>query len=85
MTDDPAGPARDGDDGTATGASREASSGTTGWQKALWTIGVLVLLAVGVLLIAGDHGPARHAPDNDPQQDADLESPDGHDPSQFDH
>ena len=82
IPNDPNGRNRNAD---ATDASGEASDGTAGWQKAMWIVGVLVLLAVGVLLATGDHGPARHAPDNTPQQDADIESRDDHDPSQFDH
>jgi hypothetical protein len=86
MTNGTSGPHRDGDEDSApTDASSEASTGTAGWQKAMWIFGVLVLIAVGVLLVTGDHGPARHTPESAPLQDADSDSPDGHDRSPFDH
>ncbi len=65
--------------------SREPSPGRPGWQKAIWILGILVLIGLAILLATGEHGPGRHAPEADPQQDEDAGGPEGHDPSQWNH
>lgn len=78
-------------DETGSGTPREPSPGAAGWQKVLWILGTVVLVGLAILLIAGDHGPGRHAPGGVQQQqeqpvpDADAGETVGHDPSRFDH
>lgn len=54
------------------GGSDPRPSRSARWQKVLGVIGVVVAVLVVVLLVTGDHGPGRHAPD-----DAHVEPIDG--------
>jgi hypothetical protein len=73
-----------GDD-TGVGPARGAPTGLARWQKAMAIIGLLVVLALGILLLGGDHGPGRHAPDGSLGQQTVVEGGGGHDPSQWGH
>lgn len=83
-------PARNVGTGGDTGVEpgRGSTTGLARWQKVVGIIGLVVVLALGVLMFgtgSGGHGPARHAPDERQGQQIDVEDDGGHDPSQGGH
>jgi hypothetical protein len=72
-------------DNDAPGDGRGPAGGLAGWQKVVGLVGLAVVGALVILLLAGDHGPGRHAPGGDQQQPADVEGGAGHDPARSNH
>lgn len=51
------------DDDAGAGRNQEATTGAPRWVKVFGVIAaVLVLLAVAMMFLAGEHGPGRHTP-----------------------
>ena len=78
----PSSPAGDDD---AAGDGRGPARGLAGWQKVVGLVGLAVVAALVILLLAGDHGPGRHAPGGGQEQPADVEGGAGHDPARRNH
>lgn len=77
-------PSPQASDEDATGDGRGHAGGLAGWQKVVGLVGLAVVAALVILLLAGDHGPGRHGPAGDQEQPADVEGG-GHDPARRNH
>lgn len=74
-------PSSHGGDDDAAGDGRGHGAGLAGWQKVVGLVGLAVVAAL-VILLAGDHGPGRHAPAGNQEQPAEVEGGGGHGPAQ---
>lgn len=83
MTDPTLSPQAHDDD--AAGSGRGHAGGLAGWQKVVGLVGVAVVAALVILLLAGDHGSGRHAPASDREQPAEVDGGGGHDPARRNH
>lgn len=81
---DPTPPSRAGD-GDAAGSGDGHAGGLARWQKVVGIVGLAVVVVLVILLVTGDHGPGRHAPDGQQGQSADVGDGAGHDPARWNH
>lgn len=76
-----------GDD-TGTGPDRESTTGMPRWVKVFGIIGIVVALGFVILMLGpggGGHGPDRHAPDQNQEQQIDTNDGGGHAPPEGGH